>query len=510
MFRQKSSIIGNKNSSASQVRRRFAAPGALLIILLTLISLVGGAGLGTANSYGFASSERATLSTTEDLDLTVYLPVLISGMQLRHFGGEANWYSNLDIQNKARSANVQWMRVLAFSWRAIEEEYQEPRQYNWATIDENALLNLSQRGFNLIGVVRFTPSWAQMYPPNTYCGPVATEALDEFAEFMFQLVKRYSVAPYNILHWEIINEPDVGPLVSDPATPEDQIYGCWGDPNDPYFGGGHYAEMLKLAYPAIKAANPQVKLLIGGLLLNCDPTNPPPNDDCLPSKFFEGILLNQGASYFDYVNFHGYANFNVHGLITDEIDVRWAHRGGIVLGKIDFLRAVMTQYGINKSIIQSEGALFCRDSNGVYCKPPGTPFFEAQADYVVWLYIRNWAAGNIPVTIWYTVDGPGWQAGGLLDSAQQPKPAYYAYQFMTGQLGNAEYTGQITGYTGIRIYAFTRPTKRIWVAWSPDQTPYPMTLPSGVIQVLDKYGAVIEPVDNQITVKSPVYIELAR
>ena len=39
--------------------------------------------------------------------------------------------------------------------------------------------------------------------------------------------------------------------------------------NDPYYGGGYYAEMLKIVYPQIKAADPEAQILIGGLLLFC-------------------------------------------------------------------------------------------------------------------------------------------------------------------------------------------------------------------------------------------------
>jgi hypothetical protein len=79
---------------------------------------------------------------------------------------------------------------------------------------------------------------------------------------------------------------------------------------------------------------------------------------------------------------------------------------------------------------------------------------------------------------------------------------------MHRELRWAQYSQQITGYAGIRIYEFTLPTKHIWVAWSPDETPQVMTLPAGLLQVLDKYGNVIVPTNNQITVNSPVYIEL--
>ena len=44
-------------------------------------------------------------------------------------------------------------------------------------------------------------------------------------------------------------------------------------------------------------------------MLDCNPTHPLPGTDCLTGKFFEGILQNGGAEYFDVVSYHGYALF---------------------------------------------------------------------------------------------------------------------------------------------------------------------------------------------------------
>ena len=43
----------------------------------------------------------------------------------------------------------------------------------------------------------------------------------------------------------------------------DSVFGCWGDNDDDYYGGGYYADMLKMVYPAVKSADPQAQVLIG-------------------------------------------------------------------------------------------------------------------------------------------------------------------------------------------------------------------------------------------------------
>lgn len=89
-----------------------------------------------------------------------------------------------------------------------------------------------------------------------------------------------------------------------------------------------------------------------------------------------------------------------------------------MLGKALFLREVLSSYGWDKPLLHTEGALLCPSSFKTSCNPPGPAFYEAQADYVVWLYVRNWAEGLLG-TMWYTLDGPGWQESALLDGGQQ-------------------------------------------------------------------------------------------
>ena len=67
---------------------------------------------------------------------------------------------------------------------------------------------------------------------------------------MAEAVERYSAPPYNVIYWEVGNEPDIDPSLVD----GDEIYGCWGDKTDAYYGGGYYAEVLKQVYPAVKKA----------------------------------------------------------------------------------------------------------------------------------------------------------------------------------------------------------------------------------------------------------------
>ncbi len=168
----------------------------------------------------------------------------------------------------------------------------------------------------------------------------------------------------------------------------------------------------------------------------------------------------------------------------------------------------MANYGVDKPLMHTEGSLLCHESNLRDCAPPSEAFYEAQADYLVWLYVRNWAQG-LAATIWYQLEGPGWRYGGLLDEQQQPKPAYQALAFLARILGGASYQQPITQFEGLRGYGFGPPEGRVWVLWAPDDQPHSISLPDDVERVYDKYGHDVTPVGNEIVVQHPIYVEMA-
>ena len=287
-------------------------------------------------------------------------------------GVHVNNFATLDQVNLFPQPELLWTRFDRLNWDLIEPERTDPPTYDWSQVDEASLANAGSSGIQIIGIVLFTPGWAQKYPPSA-CGPVADEALDEFGQFMNALVSRYSQPPYNVHYWELGNEPDVDRTLVDPHSG----FGCWGDSNDPFYGGGFYADMLKAVYPQIKAADPESQVLIGGLLLDCDPVNPPPQPsggqkDCRPANFLEGILQNGGGDYFDGISYHSYdfymnefgkyANGNWHS--------SWDTSGPVLIPKTRFLRGVLESYGhTDKLLLNTELALVCgRDGSEPECQ----------------------------------------------------------------------------------------------------------------------------------------------
>jgi hypothetical protein len=110
--------------------------------------------------------------------------------------------------------------------------------------------------------------------------------------------------------------------------------------------------------------------------------------------------------------------------------------------------------------------------------------------------------------MWYTLEDSQWRSSGLHLSST-PKPAYYALQFAARELDEASLVGSVSQYPNLIGYDFRSPGKRIWVLWSPTRTNTVISLPASALFVFDKYGGTVTPVAGQITVNSPVYIELS-
>jgi len=162
-----------------------------------------------------------------------------------------------------------WARRNGILWHEIES-IEGQRDWDVLSGIETELKTLSEKNREVILVVRGTPVWAQK-TQGYYCSPIKEDKLEAYGEFISELVTRYSVPPYNVKYWELGNEPEVN---SEGVLP-DMMFGCWGDPEDDYYGGEYYAEMLKVVYPVIKEADPESQVVFGGLLLNCDPDDPP-------------------------------------------------------------------------------------------------------------------------------------------------------------------------------------------------------------------------------------------
>ena len=442
-----------------------------------------------------ASYQASDPDANNGMAATVYLPLVGRGFPLPPpvFGVQMRRVNNYNGLAQALAAGMYWVRFSTFRWHEIEPVRTNPPQYDWTAVDEESLRNAEANGMEVLAIVHYTPEWAQKYP-GSFCGPIKEEALDAFAEFLTELVNRYSVPPYSIRYWELWNEPDT------PVWLNSSGYGCWGEVTDDYYGGGYYAEMLKKAYQAIKAADPSAQVLLGGLLLDCDGGNPPGTKDCSASTFLEGVLRNDGGRYFDGVSYHAYTYYG--GALGSMSNPNWAGSVTAVPEKTAFVRRVLEQYGHgDKYLLNTEAALLCATATSECA--------ETQAMYVARAYAEALALG-LKGQSYFALINEGWRNTGLILPPPEltPKPGYHAYVAAYSFLSSVKYEGEVNGYPGrIEGYSFRRINQPgyVDVIWSTDGSTQSVTLPTGG-SAYDRYGDLIAASGVIQVDYSPVYV----
>jgi len=436
----------------------------------------------------------------------LYLPLVMRNFPLQTlFGAEMDQLTSGGGLDQMAAANISWTRRNAVLWSSVKPT---EGTYNWGALSglESELQNASEKGMRVILIVRSTPQWARKIAGSgPYCGPIHPDKLPAFGSFMHELVARYSVPPYNVKYWELWNEPDIDPSIFGYG---DSIYGCWGDQSDSHYGGRYYAEMLKAAYPQIKAADPQAQVLVGGLLLDCDPRGSPsvcasltpPHTD-KPPKFLEGILLGGGGPYFDGVSFHAYdVYWGAFGQYKiPNWNTAWDTTGPTVIAKAGFVKSVLAAYGFSgKFLMNTETAILCGSCSN------DAIFETTKAYYVAQAYAAALAQG-LRANVWYSV--LGWQNSGLLNSDLSSRPAYTAFQFARSELRDATFVREITEYDHVKGYEFQRGDRRIWVLWSLDGASHPINLPGVPLAIYHVDGTPIPPVGSLTVTLEPLYLE---
>ncbi|MFZ6031477.1 MAG: hypothetical protein ACOYYS_27515 [Chloroflexota bacterium] len=412
---------------------------------------------------------------------------------------------NLQGVEQVGESGVYWIRRNALRWDYIEPEEGRRSWENVAGL-EREMQALAEQGKQMILIVQYAPLWAQeIYGYG--CGPVKADKLEAYAAFMHDVVVRYSAPPYNVRFFEMGNEPDVPYSY----VPGGNQYGCWIDMDDPAYNADDYARMLQAVYPQVKAANPDAQLLVGGLLLDCDPQNPPQQadgtaKDCTPARFFDLVLQYGGAGYFDGVSFHAYDYYSgaLGQYSNPNWHAAWNSTGPVLVNKARYLRTLLDFYHRPDAyLINTETALLCGSSGDeAVCR--ADEFGQTKAAYAVQSNTLAQAEG-LWGNVWYSI--AGWRASDLLDPYGQPLPVYQAIRFSAQQLDGMAYAGQATQFAGVFAYEFRREGRRLWVLWSQDGAEHSIDLPSLPAAAYDMLGNPLAPAQAWRVDLSPVYVE---
>lgn len=321
-----------------------------------------------------------------------------------------------------------------FSWRLAEPTRGAP--YDWAEFDAK-VLNAQAAGMRLYVLFTDNPTWVNV----ARRGPVPDDKLPDLENLVAAMVQRYNGQNGfpRIDDWSFYGEPD--------------SQSAWGHQ------GAQFAAMLKRIAPIVHTHNPRARVLIGGLAYDLFTTDTP-----WPGIFVRDFLtatlatLNTypggAAAYLDAVAFHYYP-----------VSVwRWP----TLREKTDEIRGILTRHGVGHlPILVPE-----------FSKPSLWPAGDTPAIQARWLVqnaVRGLAMG-VEQLHWFQVfdiaDDPLTPADdlprtqGLFPEGDltQPKPAYFAYQVLAGELKGARYFGPLAS-PGVEGYVFSQAGARKTVVW---------------------------------------------
>ncbi|MEN4474713.1 cellulase family glycosylhydrolase [Mycolicibacterium cosmeticum] len=242
--------------------------------------------------------------------------------------------------SELKAMGVTQVRVF-LPWAAIETA---DGTYNWTQAD--ALLNaLSDAGIAVDAAITSTPTWASSDTSSAYGAPTSTS---DYASFVTELAERYGTTANNgdakIAAYEIWNEPNGST--------------GWAPTPD----AAAYTELLKAAYTAIKAVDPDATVVGGVLGAGVTSGTSTVN----PVTFLEEMYAAGAEGYFDALSFHPY---NYSSDFTDG-----ASTTNSPYQELQALRALMdangdtdkliwaTEYGIPTSLVtQSQQAAYIAD-----------------------------------------------------------------------------------------------------------------------------------------------------
>lgn len=398
-------------------------------------------------------------------------------------------------------------------WNSIQPD--TSGTYNWAFYDLR-LPRLHNAGLGLIATMTNAPAWAKLNQDP--CQII--EDVEAYYDFLEAMARRY---PY-IKVWEILNEPDA-------VAP----YRCGQGVMNYGYAGPQYTTLLQGAYTRLKGLDPAAKVILGGMAYDHFVDE---GTQMFNRYFIDEVIASGAAPYMDGINFHFFKNFAAGwegwtgaGRPTCEEAI-----GGNEGGDDTFYYP--WGYDITaKASHLSERLRVCHDNvskplwlteigaNGIGPNNPDYPYtqtltrdyehfygatLEDQARYVFTIHARGFATGAENIT-WYamkiihelTIHD---HQGLLFDSRDdedgvnrdnEPKPAFYAYQTMTRELGNYRFDRWVSFDPTTRPPAEAYQFKHLagaaagkpkLVAWSNSNASVPLVLANSQIRVVSRPG----------------------
>ncbi|MCC6192350.1 MAG: hypothetical protein IT318_25245 [Anaerolineales bacterium] len=299
-----------------------------------------------------------------------------------HFNNKTGW-RDVDL---VRDLGFGWVKQ-QFSWRNVSGG---PGGYDWFWPDGVVDL-VESRGLKLLARLDGTPFWATADPALAErVTDTPPKDLALFGEYCGALAERYAG---RIEAYEVWNEPNLARE--------------WGNqPPDP----AAYAEMLKVCYLAIKAADPRAIVISAGMA----PTDEANPAIAMPDEAFYRALYEAGAAiYFDMLGVHAPGFGNPPERSSQEVlaDPAWASRVW-TFRHVEDIRALMAAYGDGDKQIAITEMGWTSDTTGNPVYSWYAVDEATRADYLVRAYQyakANWSPWIGLMSMVYIAD-PEWTA----------------------------------------------------------------------------------------------------
>jgi polysaccharide biosynthesis protein PslG len=329
------------------------------------------------------------------------------------------------------AAGITWARI-DFAWPDLE-----PTRGAWNFSQADLAVSMAQsHGIRLLGILGFAPTWASggfwmTFPPTD---------MPAWRNYVTTVCTRYrGMVPA----WEIWNEENIN-----------QFWLPWPDANA-------YVALAAQAAPAIRAADPSAKVVMGGVA-GLDP-------NYLDACFKAGI-----ADYIDAVAFHPYVSTLAWGNIMPmEANCRFI---------VSWLRGLIKQYTPRPLEI------WLTELGWSTCPPPAGVDPDTQGSYLARTFV-NYADLGVDRVFWYNF----WEEAaapadmesnfGLLKNDFTPKPSlgyYRTFQQVFGRV--VEAAGDTADFTcsapgSLEAHCFrTADGGLVVIAWKADDLDDSLTM----------------------------------
>jgi hypothetical protein len=404
---------------------------------------------------------------------------------------------------------VGWGRVTV-RWVDVEPR---PGVYTWASLDQ-AFVNASGDGRRqLLVTIRNNPAWAAA----RRCTITNDTERANLARFVEAVVRRYSGTipdgplagrPIMARYWQFYNEMDY-------SSPELEatidLGGCFATSNDrlpTHEGRDHYARMIEAVGPAVRATDPNGKVVMGGvassnyLSRDC-PLARCPFDPGFIKAVVQTLRSHGTLDRLDAVAVHYYSSQSVF----------WSAPGAPdLVGRVAATRQMMREAGLTtaelKPIFVDEGSYTDGSPNST--NDPNEPYNRGQKAYIPKVLARA-AYANVAGYLWFKREdtlGPGlggdWPFG-LIDGRGAAKPAYGALRHFASLVRSANQVTSRLTFASPKLEGYelvTNDGRRLQIVWNEaDNTPEPFTPSFGIGgTITDPLGVSTPPTDRTIMV----------